>query len=53
MNIFNTVSTIPCHPKNYGGRRTADQIKYLIFHYTGNDGDHNQQRSLPLGEIVA
>ena len=24
---------------NYGGSRAASQIKYLIFHYTGNDGD--------------
>lgn len=24
---------------NYGGSRTASQIKYLVFHYTGNDGD--------------
>lgn len=24
---------------NYGGSRTAGQIKYLVFHYTGNDGD--------------
>ena len=24
---------------NYGGSRNASQIKYLIFHYTGNDGD--------------
>lgn len=26
-------------PGNYGGSRTARQIKYLVFHYTGNDGD--------------
>ena len=24
---------------NHGGSRTADQIKYLVVHYTGNDGD--------------
>lgn len=24
---------------NYGGSRTAPQIKYLVIHYTGNDGD--------------
>ena len=27
------------NPGNYGGSRVASQIKYLIFHYTGNDGD--------------
>ena len=26
-------------PGNYGGSRAASQIKYLIFHYTGTDGD--------------
>lgn len=24
---------------NYGGSRTAKQIRYLVIHYTGNDGD--------------
>ena len=24
---------------NYGGTRSADAIQYLVFHYTGNDGD--------------
>lgn len=27
------------NPGNYGGSRGAGQIKYLVFHYTGNDGD--------------
>ena len=26
-------------PRNYGGARPASQIRYLVFHYTGNDGD--------------
>lgn len=29
----------PAHPGNYGGSRSAAQIRYLVFHYTGNDGD--------------
>ena len=28
-----------CHPENCGGPRTAGQIRYLVYHYTGNDGD--------------
>ena len=24
---------------NYGGSRYASQIRYLVYHYTGNDGD--------------
>ena len=27
------------NPGNYGGSRKASQIKYLVYHYTGNDGD--------------
>lgn len=27
------------HSGNYGGTRTANQIRYLVIHYTGNDGD--------------
>lgn len=34
-----TVQEQLSHPGNYGGARTAGQIKYLVFHYTGNDGD--------------
>lgn len=28
--------------KNYGGAREASQIKYIVIHYTGNDGDHDE-----------
>lgn len=27
---------------NHGGSRTAQQIKYLVLHYTGNDGDSDE-----------
>lgn len=27
------------HAKNYGGTRAASSIKYIVIHYTGNDGD--------------
>ena len=27
--------------KNYGESRKAEDIKYLVFHYTANDGDHD------------
>lgn len=27
---------------NYGGSRTASAIKYLVLHYTGNDGDSDE-----------
>lgn len=39
MKILDTVKHLLCHPKNRGGERRADQIKYLVYHYTGNAGD--------------
>ena len=28
--------------KNYGNERKASDIKYIVIHYTGNDGDHDE-----------
>ena len=28
--------------KNYGSARAADKIKYIVIHYTGNDGDTDE-----------
>lgn len=33
------IFVVPAHAGNYGGTRTAAQIKYLVIHYTANDGD--------------
>lgn len=38
-DILQEVLHVPCHPGNRGGTRRADQIRYLVYHYTGNDGD--------------
>ena len=38
MNL-NNIPLILCHPSNHGGNRAAEDIKYLVYHYTGNDGD--------------
>ena len=38
------------NPGNYGGSRNASQIRYLVYHYTGNDGDraaNNAKSSRP------
>ena len=29
----------PAADENYGGSRSAETIRYLVIHYTGNDGD--------------
>lgn len=34
-----TLKEMLANPGNYGGSRDASKIRYLIFHYTGNDGD--------------
>lgn len=28
--------------QNYGGKRNTGNIKYLVYHYTGNDGDSDE-----------
>ena len=28
--------------QNYGGVRALNTIKYLVYHYTGNDGDSDE-----------
>ena len=37
--LLERVVDLPCRPENRGGRREAAQIRYLVYHYTGNDGD--------------
>ena len=34
-----TLRELTANPGNYGGARTAGEIRYLVFHYTGNAGD--------------
>lgn len=31
--------------KNYGGKRKTSSIKYIVLHYTGNDGDHDESNA--------
>lgn len=28
--------------ENYGNKRSTSKIKYIVIHYTGNDGDHDE-----------
>lgn len=39
--IIEKIGYVPCNPANHGGRRDKSAIKYLVYHYTGNDGDHD------------
>lgn len=35
-----------CNPANYGGGRNLSAIKYIVIHYTGNDGDTDESNAL-------
>ena len=39
MSILDTIPLVVAHRANYGTSRPASAIKYLVYHYTGNDGD--------------
>ena len=30
-----TIKELPANPESYGEKRTADQPRYLVIHYTG------------------
>lgn len=33
------ITSIPCNKANYGAKRNTNTIKYIVVHYTANDGD--------------
>ena len=33
------IAFVPCHSGNYGGLRLASDIRYLVYHCAGSDGD--------------
>ena len=37
-----TLKTHLSNKKNYGGSRALSKIKYIVIHYTGNDGDTDE-----------
>ena len=37
-----TFKTNFANKSNYGGKRSTDNIKYIVIHYTGNDGDSDE-----------
>ena len=37
-----TLKTNIANKKNYGGKRNISSIKYIVIHYTGNDGDSDE-----------
>lgn len=41
MSILDNIPLVLANRGNYGTTRRAEDIKYLVFHYTGNDGDND------------
>ena len=39
MSVLNTIKTILANAKNFGKTRSLSTIKYIVIHYTSNDGD--------------
>ena len=39
------IKTNLANRQNYGGARPADQIQYIVVHYTANDGDHDESNA--------
>lgn len=40
------IKTNIAHRGNYGGTRQLSQIKYIVIHYTANDGDTDENNSI-------
>lgn len=39
MSVISALKKIRANKKNYGAKRSTSDIKYIVIHYTGNDGD--------------
>ena len=39
------IKTNLANKSNYGGSRSTDSIKYIVVHYTGNDGDTDENNA--------
>lgn len=42
MSILNKIKTAIANTKNFGGWRSTTNIKYIVIHYTANDGDRDE-----------
>lgn len=41
MSIISKMFKIRANRKNYGAKRSTKNIKYIVIHFTANDGDHD------------
>ena len=42
MSILNKIKTAIANAKNFGAWRSTSKIKYIVIHYTANDGDTDE-----------
>lgn len=40
--ILKTIKTVIANIKNFGGTRSTNKIKYIVIHFTANDGDSDE-----------
>lgn len=52
-SVLERIAFVPCHSGNYGELRLASDIRYLVYHYTGNDGDDAARNAQYYAENVA
>lgn len=46
------IAFVPCHSGNYGGLRLTSDIRYLVYHCTGNDGDTRANKAQYYAEAL-
>lgn len=45
MGVINSIKEYLANRKNYGSSRDTKKIKYIVIHYTANDGDTDENNS--------
>ena len=52
MHMIPKYKTHLANRQNYGGTRSPEDIKYIVLHYTANDGDHDEDNGKYFAENV-
>ena len=45
MAILDKLKTVIANVKNFGSTRSTSNIKYIVIHYTSNDGDTDESNA--------
>ena len=52
MSILSNIKEHIAHRKNYGSSRSLSKIKYIVIHYTSNDGDTDENNGKYFANTV-